>query len=133
MQDEFSYDRFHPHPERTYRITSSYNKKGGEQWKMASTPLPLNGALAKDSVLIESVVNVYPAFNGKATIAGKEIYLNGAFTESSFFKVFGFTLAAGNPLTALEMPNTMVVTKVTAAKFYGNINPVGKVITMEHG
>jgi putative ABC transport system permease protein len=133
MQDELSYDRFHPYPERTYRITSSYNKKGGEQWKMASTPLPLNGVLARDSALIENTVNVYPAFNGKATVDGKELYLNGAFTEPSFFKVFGFSLAAGNPLTALEMPNTIVVSKVTAAKFFGNINPVGKVITMEHG
>ena len=50
LQDQFSYDRFHPHPERTFRITSSYHKKNGEQLNMASTPLPLNGTLASEMI-----------------------------------------------------------------------------------
>ena len=133
LQDQLSYDRFHPYPERTYRITSSYDKKNGEQWKMASTPLPLNIALIRDINGIENSVNIYPAFNGKATGAGKEMYVDGAFTEPSFFKIFGFSLASGNPETALQMPNTVVISKTTAEKFFGNTNPVGKVITMEKG
>ncbi|HXS57277.1 MAG TPA: hypothetical protein VN726_14195, partial [Hanamia sp.] len=81
MQDELGYDHFHPHPERTYRVISSYQKKGGEQWKMASTPLPLNEELAGDTTIIENAVNVYPAFNGKVSVEGKEIYVSGAYTE----------------------------------------------------
>src|SRR6476620_4210405 len=111
LQDQLSYDRFHPYPERTFRIISSYDKKNGEQWKMASTPLPLNNALATSVNSIENSVNIYPAFSGKLTAAGKELYLNGAFTEPSFLKIFGFSLASGNPETALQMPNTVVVSK----------------------
>ncbi|MEP6596480.1 MAG: ABC transporter permease [Ginsengibacter sp.] len=133
LQDQLSYDRFHPYPERTYRIISSYHKKNGEQWKMASTPLPLNVALTSDVNSIENSVNIYPAFNGKATGAGKELYLNGAFTEPSFLKIFGFSLASGNPATALQMPNTMIVTKTTAQKFFGTADAVGKVIAMDKG
>jgi putative ABC transport system permease protein len=133
MQDELGYDHFHPHPERTYRVTSSYQKKGGEQWKMASTPLPLNEALAADTTIIESAVNVYPAFNGKASVEGKEMYVAGAYTEPSFFKVLGFSLKSGNPETALQMPNTVVINNTTAEKFFGTSNPIGKVITMENG
>jgi putative ABC transport system permease protein len=133
LQDQLNFDRFHPYPERTYRIISSYNKKNGEHWKMASTPLPLNTVLRSSASSIENSVNIYPAFNGKAIAAGKELYLNGAFSESSFLKIFGFSLASGNPATALEMPNNVVITKNTAQRFFGNINPVGKVITMEKG
>ena len=133
IQDQFSYDNFHPHPARTYRIISEYAKKNGEQWKMASTPLPLNEALARDNNTIESSVNIYPAFNGKATVEGKEIYLNGAFTEPTFFDVFGFSLSSGDPKTALRLPNSVVINKSTAEKFFGNVNPIGKVISMEHG
>ena len=131
VQDQLSYDNFHPHPDRTYRVTSGYSKKNAAPWKMASTPLPLYDALAKDTGFVENAVNIYPAFNGKATAAGKEIYINGAFTEPSFFKVFGFHLSSGNEQTALQMPNTVVVNKTTAEKFFGTINPVGKVISME--
>lgn len=133
LQDALSYDRFHPYPERTYRITSNFHKNGAERWKLASTPLTLNEMLANDTARIESVVTVYPAFNGKATVAGKEIYLDGAFTNGSFFKVFGFSLAAGNPESALQMPNSIVLKKSVAEKFFGTVNPLGKVISMEHG
>ena len=133
IQDQFSYDNFHPYPERTFRIISEYAKKNGEQWKMASTPLPLNEAIVKDGNDVESSVNIYPAFNGKATVEGKEIYLNGAFTEPAFFDVFGFSLSSGDPKTALRLPNSVVINKSTAEKFFGNVNPIGKVISMEHG
>ncbi|MEJ0102829.1 MAG: hypothetical protein WDO19_09845 [Bacteroidota bacterium] len=56
---------------------------------MASTPLPLNDKL-HDLPGIENSVSIYPAFNGKATDGGKEIYINGAFTGSSFFRVLVF-------------------------------------------
>ncbi len=91
MQDQFSYDNFHTHPERTYRVTSEYAKKNGEQWKFASTPLPINEALGKQKEYVESSVNIYPALDGKAQVGGKEIYLNGAFTTSSFFDVSGLS------------------------------------------
>ena len=133
LQDQFSYDKFHPHPERTYRIISNYSKKTGEHWKMASTPLPLNDKIQRVFGSVESSVNVYPALNGKAIAAGKEIYLNSAFTEPSFFKVFGFSLASGNDATALEKPNTIVISQNTAKKYFGAEDPMGKVISMETG
>ena len=133
LQDEFSYDHFHPNGDRIYRILSTYSKKTGEQWKMASTPLPLHKQIESDATAVESSVNLYPAFHGKGTIAGKEIYLNGAFTEPSFFKVFGFSLATGNPATSLEKPNTVVISKNTADRFFGAENPLGKIITFDNG
>jgi len=133
LQDDFGFDRFHPHPERTYRITSEYTKKNGEHWKMASSPLPLQAELARDTNTVERVVNIYPALNGKAKAGAKDINLDAAFTEPSFFKVFGFSLAAGDPVTALQEPNTLVLSHSAAQKFFGEVNPLGKVISMEHG
>jgi putative ABC transport system permease protein len=130
LQDQLSYDRFHPAPERTFRIISSYHQKNGDQWKMASTPLPLKEALTNQN-LIEACTSVYPAFNGKASAGGKEIGINGAFTDPSFFKVFGFLLKVGNAGTALQQPNTVVITKAVAEKFFGTENPVGKIISLE--
>jgi putative ABC transport system permease protein len=133
LQDDLGFDRFHPHPARTYRITSEYTKKNGEHWKMASSPLPLRAVLASDTNTIEEAVNIYPALNGNAKAGGKEINLHAAFTGPSFFKVFGFSLAAGDPVTALQMPNTIVISHSTAQKFFGETNPLGKVVSLEHG
>lgn len=132
VQDQFSYDNFHPQPQSTYRILSDYNKKTGEHWKMASTPLPLFDRLHELSG-IENAVGIYPAFNGKASAGSKELYLNGAFTESSFFNVFGFSLSAGDPATALTKPGGVVISKITAEKFFGKENPIGKVLKLSNG
>lgn len=132
-QDALSYDKFTPNPQRIYRITSEYNKKSGERWQMASTPLPLLDGLNKDHSIIEDAVNIYPALNGRASANGKEMYINGAFTEPSFFSMLGFSLLAGNAGTALKEPNTIVISELTAKKFFGNTNAIGKVIQLDNG
>ena len=132
-QDAFNYDKFHPHPERTYRITSEYTKKNGEKWQMASTPLPLLKDVAKYHDQVEAAANVYPALNGKATANGKELYLNGAFTEPSFFSIFGFTFLEGNSATAFNEPYSIILTKQAAEKFFNNSNVVGKAIQFDNG
>ena len=38
----------------------------------------------------------------------------------------------GNPGTALEAPNTVVLTQETAQKYFGNNNPIGKVLTFNN-
>ena len=132
VQDQFSYDNFHPRPQSTYRILSDYHKKTGEHWKMASTSLPLFDKLHELSG-IENAVSIYPAFNGKAAAGSKEFYINGAFTESSFFNVFGFSLSVGDPAGALSKPDGIVISKTTAEKFFGKENPLGKVVSMSGG
>ncbi|HMH22477.1 MAG TPA: ABC transporter permease [Puia sp.] len=132
LQDELSYDRFHPFPDRTFRVISSYHKKTGEQWTLASTPLPLYDLLKTDTADIAQTVNLYPVLNGAAHWGSKELTLRGAFTESSFFNIFGFRLAAGDPATALKDPNGMVLSKSTATKFFGTADPMGKTIRLDH-
>ncbi|WP_336517441.1 ABC transporter permease [Pollutibacter soli] len=133
MQDQFSFDNFHPDADRTFRIISEFKKTTGEHWKMASTPLPLLKKVRNDFNGIASSVNIYPAFNGEAEAEGKKINLNGAFTESSLFEVFGFTLKYGDPKTALDQPNAVVLSEVTAKKYFGTENPMGKIFNMTNG
>lgn len=134
LQDAFSYDLFHANAARIVRINSKYDKKaGGEQWKMASTPLPLYEKLLENPGSFEKLVSIYPAFRGKASAAGKEMYINGAFTESSFFDVFGFQLAAGSAPGILNKPNTVVISAATAEKFFGSQDAIGKVFAMDNG
>jgi putative ABC transport system permease protein len=133
LQDQLGYDRFHPYPDRTYRITSEYQKRTGEHWRMASTPLPLEAALESQSAHIEAMTTVYPSFGGNATAGGKTLSLSGAFTEPSFFTIFGFRLAVGNPMTALQQPHALVLSKTAAARFFGDVNPLGKILTFDKG
>ncbi|GGA98147.1 ABC transporter permease [Puia dinghuensis] len=130
VQHETGYDHFHPFPARTYRILSNYDKKNGEHWTLASTPLPLLDAVKADTADIEAAVSVYPQLKATVHAGASQLEINGAFTEPSFFRVFGFTLASGNKVTALRDPNGIVLTKATAKRLFGASDPMGKVIDM---
>jgi putative ABC transport system permease protein len=133
MQEDMSYDNFHPQSGSILRIISAYYKKSGEQWRMATTSLPLRQQIEGNFKNVQAVANVYPALSGKIKVDGKEFYLNGAFTEPSFFDIFGFTFHSGNPSTALKEPNTIVISQTAAKKYFGNENPLGKLLMLETG
>ncbi len=128
LQHETSYDHFHPFPERTYRVTTHFKQKDGGTYTLASSPLPLYSTVKRDTGLIEDAVNIYPSLNGIAKTDSKELNINGAFTDGSFFHVLGFSLKKGNIQTALNDPNSIVITQNTAERFFGNEDPMGKTI-----
>lgn len=128
ISHDLGYDHFHPHPERTYRILTKLRNPQGNEWKFASSPLPLRNSVAGEA---EATVQLYPALNGKAGGGDKTLPVNGCFTDPSFFTVFGFTLAKGNMATALQSPNSMVLSHEMAQRFFGKADPIGKIITTE--
>ncbi|MEP7319355.1 MAG: ABC transporter permease [Panacibacter sp.] len=132
VKDDLSYDLFHPNAERTYRILSDIvENKNNKQYELASTPLPLRNELGQQHDLIEAAVQLYPAIKEKAEYEGKKLYINGAFTDTSFFKVFGFELSSGNKQTALAVANGIILSNETAIKFFGKTDPVGQVLNFE--
>ena len=56
-----------------------------------------------------------------------------AFVDSNFFQVFTLPLIEGDAKTALLEPNTIVITKSLAHKYFGNEDPMGKVISFKDG
>ncbi|CAL1520879.1 ABC transporter permease [Chitinophaga sp. MM2321] len=125
---DLSYDKFHPATARTWRITSKVQLPDGRKYHMASVPLALGEALRTDYSIIEKQVNIYGVLSGDVMIGKKKLGIQAAFTEPSFFDVFGFKLAAGNPVTALKEPNSIILSAVAAERFFGHSDPMGKVI-----
>lgn len=128
---DFSYDKFHPAASRTWRITSQATTQEGKQYHMASSPMPLADVLRKDYAFTEEVVRVYGVLSGNVIDGKKKLPLRGAFTESSFFHVFGFRLQSGDPITALNAPNSIVLGEATASRIFGTTQAMGKVVHFE--
>ncbi|MES2891935.1 MAG: ABC transporter permease [Bacteroidota bacterium] len=128
LQDDFSYDRFHPTPERSFRLISDVVTREGYAFRLASTPLPLAPLLKEKYAFVDQVVRLYPGWSGKASSDNKRLDVSVAFTEPSFFKVFGFKLLSGDTALALNEPNKIVLSKTTAERFFNTANPVGKTL-----
>lgn len=53
---------------------------------------------------------------------------NGFFADSSVLEMFTFPLLSGDPKTALDQPNSIVIDEDFATRFFGDENPIGKTL-----
>ena len=53
---------------------------------------------------------------------------HGYYADSLFLEILQFDLLSGNPQTALDQPNSIVITEDLALKFFNDSNPVGKTL-----
>ena len=121
IKEELSYDKDIPKHDRIYRVVST-------EWSKSSPPLA--GEMMKFFPEIKSIAR----FASRGTQVAnsnidKQAEVSGYYADSSVVEVFDFKRVAGNPKQALSEPNTIVVTKSMAQKFFGKHDPVGKKMT----
>ena len=120
VTDELSYDRYHEKAGRIYRINSDI-RFGGTDMIMAVSADPMGATLKKDYPQVEEYTRIYASSGSKLIKKGNE-YINEdrvANADSTLFNVFTFPAVAGDAKTALNEPNTVVITESTAKKYFG--------------
>jgi putative ABC transport system permease protein len=130
--DEMSYDRYNVKADRIYRLHADlfFN---GTQLSSAQVPEPLALTLKKDYPQIEEMVR----FNNQGDILVKKGNSNikdhnAVFADSGFFKVFSASMIAGDPSTALNEPNSIVIDETTAKKYFNTTDIVGKTLYVDN-
>ena len=126
VTNELSYDKYHEKANRIYRINGEI-KFGSSHYKQAVTPAPMGETLLKDFPEVEAVAR----FRTQGTWPvkkDKDIFRESGITyaDSSIFKVFTIPFLHGNPDKALTEPNTIVISKKIADKYFPGENPVGQ-------
>jgi putative ABC transport system permease protein len=125
VQSSFEKDSFHPYPDRTYRILTDVTNKEGKTFSLASTPFPLGLKLFQEQSGVEQMAQVIRGFGGSFSNQIKSLSAWGLYASPSYFKLFDFPLEKGKPAIA---PYTVVLSHETAEKFFGNADPIGKVL-----
>ena len=128
VQNELSYDRFNKKADRMVRVIF-IGQVQGEKMREASVMPPVAKTLLADYPEVEEATRLKSA--GSPTIVyGDKTFKEGsvAFVDSNFFNVFTLPLIAGDKRTALLEPNTLVITKAMAKKYFGNEDAIGKIL-----
>lgn len=131
MSDIYSYDRFHEHHDRIYRITSQYQwlENKNDQGN-ASNSMTVGKAMQENFPEVEKTAILHTGFSGDLQFGETAVTLNGFWANESMFDVFSFKMLQGNPATALKQPFSVVLTETSARKLFGDANPLGKTITL---
>ncbi len=132
--NELTYDRFHDGAEWIYRI-GVRGKMLGNDLNQAVTASPMYAVLQTEYPEVECVTRV-TGLGGWLLRYGDKKFTETdetfKFADSTFFDVFSFKLIKGNPERALVKPRSIIMTEKAARRYFGDEDPIGKMIKVEN-
>ncbi len=131
VNNELGYDRFNEKADRIVRVFFQGNVQG-QKMNEADVMPPVAQTLKADFPEVEDATRIRDYGMPKLIYGGKSFREDAlAFVDPNFFQVFTLPLIQGDAKKALAEPNTVVITKAIAKKYFGSENPIGKVISFK--
>ena len=131
IKAETSYDRFHENADNIYRVDYLLYEEGILEQHSASG----SAAIGKEIKNMFPEVEAYTRFSRTESLVKYEDIVfrekNILYAQSSFFDLFSFPLVAGKADSSLLAINHAVITEETARKYFGDSDPIGKMITLD--
>jgi putative ABC transport system permease protein len=139
IKAELSYDSFYANTDRIYRVVR-ITSDGEETRKGAWFPRPFDDVLVENFPEIENAGIYNPNYwlgAGEAEIRRVDRPDNAhesglVYVDQGLVDIFELPFIAGNPLKALTEPNTIIITRSKAEKYFGNEDPIGKSIIINN-
>jgi putative ABC transport system permease protein len=126
---EISYDTYHSKSDRIYRLIVQGHMKE-RAINIASSNNPVGPALAQDFPEVENAVRIRYMYRNEIKQGEKQFFEEDAFwADASVFDVFSFRLLKGDPQSALKNALSVVLTEDAAGKYFGDEDPLGKVLS----
>ncbi len=133
LQHELSYDKFHKKAEQIYRV---YRSMPGLEYLgshlYAVSPAGLAEVLEEEVPEVERATAIASQMTLLAYEA-ESYYEEGLWVDHQFLSLFSYPILRGNPQTALQEPNSIVLTKSLTQKIFGSDDPMGKQIVYQNG
>lgn len=123
--DELSFDAFHTHANRIYRVTETVSDETGKR-EVVGVATQIAPSSVESLPKVEQATRL--TIQGRLTLGYEEFrdFEEAWFVDATFFELFDFQFIAGNPETALDEPNSLVLTQTLAKKYFGDKSPLGK-------
>ncbi len=129
---ELSYDRFHKKADRIYRLRSDL-KISGDHLNIPKSSPPMAEYLVKNYPEVLDAVRIRSLGKMPVRYRDKLHYEDRLFlADHSVFEIFTFPLTEGDPRTALETAYSVVITEDMAKKYFGEEDPIGKVLSINN-
>ncbi len=132
VADELCFDKYNSKAGKTYRITRDFlSNDGSINLQLANVAPPIGPLIKNDFgevAIMARTLNSGYVIGLEENGEMKKMYSedNLYTVEPDILKIFDFNITAGNPATALERPFTVMLSAKTAAKYFGDQNPVGR-------
>ena len=126
VQDELSFDSFHKNNDRLYKVVNQLD----DGW-MTASPWALVPTLKKDFTEVDKATR-FNTMDLLVKYDDKSYYENIGFVDPDFLEMFTFPLIEGDPSSALNQKESIIISEETAKKYFNNEDPVGKILQINN-
>jgi putative ABC transport system permease protein len=129
VRDELSYDKWIPGSANLYRVELTFHMRGRTPWPLASAPFPVLRAMQDRIPEVKATTHLVPEPK-TVTVDDRQFVETVAVVDPNFFQVIKLPLAQGDPTHVFDQPESIVLSQSTARKYFGEVDPVGKIVTV---
>src|ERR1017187_5040996 len=130
VQNELSFDRFNEKASQIVRVVFR-GTMNGEKMKESSVMAPVAPSFRNDYPEVTDATRLLQYGSPKIVVENKTFKdASFAYVDSNFFQVFTLPLIKGDAKTVLIEPNTVVITESLSQKYFGNADPIGKILNL---
>lgn len=130
VNDELGVNQFHSKVDRLYRVMENQTYSGGKVFTFEATPGPMAPFIKDKYPEIEMATRWTWPDNPLLQYEDKSFKDPGRWVDTDFLLMFDFPFVSGDKNTALNNKNAIVVTEKFAKKFFGEADPMGKILVM---
>ncbi|MGA1195855.1 MAG: ABC transporter permease [Candidatus Latescibacterota bacterium] len=134
VQNEWQYDQYHTNKDCIYRVVRETRMEGDRASIHPGSSGRLVPSLLQDFPEIEHATRIWErnfwVYDTQNT--NKGFYQWVAIVDPAIFDVFTIPLLYGNPATVFDTPETIVISETMSIKLFGNTNPIGQTLTLDH-
>ena len=131
---ELSFDTFHDRADRIFRVNMTFRNAGFSE-KVYNTPTALLPNIKRDFNNVKAGVRVFniSMFSPVVVQKGDTKFQEEGFlyADSTFFDVFSFEVASGDPARGLVEPRSVMFTESSVEKYFGEEDPLGKLVKVD--
>jgi putative ABC transport system permease protein len=129
VRDELSYDKWIPGTEHLYRLEATTMMPGREPWRTAQVQFPVMTLVQQHIRQVKAATRMLPQ-SMTVNIGDKQFRETVTAVDPNFFSVIKLPLVEGDPQRALVQPDSIVLSRSVARKFFGDADPLGKVLVV---
>ncbi len=129
---ERSFDRFHGSADNIYRLNLE-GKLGDNEFRMTNSAAPAGPTMLEEYPEVVNYTRIrntgFPVLRYEDKVFSEERWFQA---DSTVFDVFTIPMVLGDPKTALTQPFSVVITERMAKKYFGDVDPLGKVLNSDN-
>ena len=129
IRDELSFDKWIPNTQNLYRLEMAIQLPGRDPLLSSTIPFPMPAEMRNEIPDVTAMTRIYNNYAMTLLVGDRQFRQRIDSVDPNFFGIIKLPLVKGDPARVFADPQSLVLSESAARKFFGDADPIGKIIS----